>query len=105
MRQFISVLIIGAIVASSCNSTATRDKETAMRAQQFTIDSMKNEIAKQHVVDSMNEVAAAEKKEAEKTVRTHTRTRTVYVNNGGGASNSASASGETVSSHSGYAQE
>jgi hypothetical protein len=52
MKQVIAILGIG-ILAASCN---TNSKNAALEAQQNTIDSMKMEMAKQQVIDSMNEV-------------------------------------------------
>lgn len=48
----IAILGIG-LLAASCNSNS---KNATMQAQQNTIDSMKMEIAKQRVIDSMNEM-------------------------------------------------
>jgi hypothetical protein len=82
MKQFISILAIAAVVVISCNSAAKNEAETLKAAQQHSLDSMKMEIAKQHVVDSMNNAAVVA--EASKPVVTHTtqrtHTRTVYVN-------------------------
>ena|ERR1044071_8518279 len=59
MKQIITALAVASmtIVGVSCNTTAVKEKDAAMAAQQRTIDSMKVEIAKQKVIDSMNEVA------------------------------------------------
>lgn len=58
LKNVISVLAIAtAGMAASCNTSADRQKQAAMDAQQNTIDSMKMELARQQVVDSMNEVA------------------------------------------------
>ncbi len=55
MKQIIAILGIG-VFAVSCNTSDIREKNAALQAQQNTIDSMKIEIAKQQVIDSMNEV-------------------------------------------------
>lgn len=52
MKQIIAILGIG-VLAASCN---TSNKNAALQAQQNTIDSMKIEMAKQQVIDSMNEM-------------------------------------------------
>jgi hypothetical protein len=88
MKQFISILAIAAIatttsvIADSCTSASSKEKEAiALAAQQRTIDSMKAEIAKKQVMDSMTDAAAqaeAAKPKVVQTTRTHTRT--VYVN-------------------------
>lgn len=59
MKKVISILAIAgmAVAGVSCNTTAVKEKEAALKAQQYTIDSMKLEVAKKQVVDSMNEVA------------------------------------------------
>jgi hypothetical protein len=111
MKQFISISLIGLVVAVSCNNPqVNNDKEAAMKAQQFTIDSMRQEIAKKRIVDSMNQIAVVNKEAtkdevpvaATRPVRTRYRTRTVYVNQGG--SNTASANGATSAEYAGYSQ-
>src|SRR5262245_39753340 len=59
MKKIITVLAVAgiAIAGVSCNTTANKDRDAALKAQQYTIDSMKMEMAKKQVVDSMNEVA------------------------------------------------
>lgn len=59
MKKIITALAIAgiAVVGVSCNTTANKEKEAALKAQQYTIDSMKMEMAKKQVIDSMNEVA------------------------------------------------
>ncbi len=54
-----SILISGAFLSTTAcnNSTAVREKDMALQAQQHTIDSMNAELAKKKVIDSMNEVA------------------------------------------------
>jgi len=58
MNKIVSALAIAGIaIMGSCNTAAIKEKDAALVAQQNTIDSMKMEIAKQRVVDSMNEMA------------------------------------------------
>ena len=58
MKQIITVLAIAGMgVMASCNTSAVREKEAVLQAQQKTIDSMKIEMARKQVIDSMNEVA------------------------------------------------
>ncbi|MCD6063684.1 MAG: hypothetical protein K0R82_1595 [Flavipsychrobacter sp.] len=59
MKQIITTLAIAgmAVVGVSCNTSAVKEKQAALEAQQKTIDSMKIEMAKKQVIDSMNEVA------------------------------------------------
>lgn len=60
MKQFITTLAIAGVTlvgVTSCNTSAVKEKQAALEAQQKTIDSMKVEIAKQQIIDSMNEVA------------------------------------------------
>ncbi|RYE22863.1 MAG: hypothetical protein EOP51_12155 [Sphingobacteriales bacterium] len=52
MKQMIAILGIG-IFAASCNTSSNK---AAFAAQQNTIDSMKMEMTKKQVIDSMNEV-------------------------------------------------
>ncbi|RYZ30106.1 MAG: glycine zipper 2TM domain-containing protein [Sphingobacteriales bacterium] len=57
MKQIISALAIGSIaLMASCSSTELKEKEIALKMQQNTIDSMKMEMAKKQIVDSMNEM-------------------------------------------------
>jgi hypothetical protein len=59
MKTIIStVAFAGLFSLAACNTSALKEKETALSAQQQTIDSMKVELAKQKVVDSMNELNA-----------------------------------------------
>src|SRR5690349_18254075 len=59
MKTIIStVALAGLFSLAACNTTALKEKETALSAQQQTIDSMKIELAKQKVIDSMNELNA-----------------------------------------------
>ena len=48
-----SVAFAGLFTMASCNSSALKEKEAAIQAQQHTIDSMNNELAKQRIIDSM----------------------------------------------------
>jgi len=69
----IMILLTAAVITASCNNKAER--QAAEQARQ--LDSIKNEMARQRVIDSMNEVAAA--KEAEQqAAQKATRTTTVY---------------------------
>jgi hypothetical protein len=63
MKQIISTIAIatGLAVMSSCSMGGNKDNEAALQAQQNTINEMKIEMARQHVIDSMNEVARVEK--------------------------------------------
>lgn len=58
MKQIIAICGI-AILATSCNSAAVRQQEEMLKAQAATIETMKVEMAKQRVIDSMNQVMAA----------------------------------------------
>ncbi len=56
MKTVISIAAIAGLMSlSACNTTAIKEKEAAMAAQQRTIDSMKLAMTRAHVVDSMNE--------------------------------------------------
>ncbi|WP_276135234.1 hypothetical protein [Polluticoccus soli] len=60
MKQFITTLAIAGVTlvgVTSCNTSAVKEKNAALEAQQKTIDSMKVEMAKKQVIDSMSEVA------------------------------------------------
>jgi hypothetical protein len=57
MKTIISaVAIFSLFTMAACNSSAIKQKEAALQAQQRTIDSMNVELAKKKVVDSMSEV-------------------------------------------------
>jgi hypothetical protein len=58
MKQIIAICGI-AILAASCNTAAVRQQEEMLKAQAATIETMKVEMAKQRVIDSMNQVMAA----------------------------------------------
>jgi hypothetical protein len=80
MKQIIPVIAIALIGAVSCNSTSSKEKViTVEEAQLHAIDSMKMEIAKQKVIDSMNNAAVIAGNAKPKVIHT-THTRTVYVN-------------------------
>lgn len=49
---------VGIALLAACNTTGQKEKEMALKAQQQTIDSMKMELVKERVIDSMNEMAA-----------------------------------------------
>jgi hypothetical protein len=74
MKRIIAILGLG-IFAASCTTSATREREAAMKAQQETIESMKMELAKQRIIDSMNQVAALNAKEEPAKVATTTVVR------------------------------
>jgi hypothetical protein len=58
MKQIIATIAIAGIaIMSSCSNSAVKQQEAAMKAQQYTIDSMKMELARQQIIDSMNEVS------------------------------------------------
>src|ERR1044071_8631166 len=78
MKQIISILAIAAMAATSCNRATSKEKEAAIALQM--------EIARQQVLDSINEAtasaataAAAAKAQAASSAR-KTDTRTIYVN-------------------------
>jgi hypothetical protein len=55
MKQILSTIAVaGAAIFASCNTSAVKENETALQAQQRTIDSMKMELVRQHTIDSMN---------------------------------------------------
>lgn len=61
MKPIISVVAIAGVFAfSACNRNEMKEKEAALQAQQHTIDSMNDELAKKRVIDSMNEVASSQ---------------------------------------------
>lgn len=58
MKPIISaVAIAGMFSLAACNRTALQEKEAALRIQQQQIEMMNLELAKKHVIDSMNEVS------------------------------------------------
>ena len=59
MKTLISTVAIASLFSlAACNTSAVKEREMAIIAQQRTIDSMKIVMAKQQVIDSMNEVNA-----------------------------------------------
>jgi PBP1b-binding outer membrane lipoprotein LpoB len=58
MKQIIAICGI-AILTASCNTAAVRQQEEMLKAQAATIETMKVEMAKQRVIDSMNQEMAA----------------------------------------------
>jgi len=60
MKQIISIIAISTFtVFASCSSSSNKE-EVALQARQKTIDSLQSELAKQQIIDSMNEVAATQ---------------------------------------------
>ena len=58
MKTIISAVAIAILFATaSCNTTAIRQKDMAIQAQQHIIDSMNTALARKQVIDSMNEVS------------------------------------------------
>ena len=57
MKQIIALVAIAGLGIASCTTSADKQKQAALEAQQKTIDSLKIEMAKQHSIDSMSEVA------------------------------------------------
>ena len=80
MKQFISIFVIAAVAGVSCNNATSKENKATVISQQRSLDSMEMEIARQQIVDSMNEAiaAAAATKGANNTPRA--QTRTIYVN-------------------------
>jgi len=79
MKKIISVFAIAATFAVSCNSAAEREKQAA---QQRELDSIKMEMARQRVIDSMNEVARLEAEEQARVKARETKTVVVYNDRG-----------------------
>jgi hypothetical protein len=52
-----AVALAGMFSLAACNNSALQEKEAAIRIQQQQIDMMNMELAKKHVIDSMNEVS------------------------------------------------
>ncbi len=61
MKQFFSVAAFSAaaLFASCASNNKAEQQEAALRAKQASLDSMKHELAKQRIIDSMQTVAAA----------------------------------------------
>lgn len=56
MKTVISIAAFAGLMSlAACNTSAIKEKEAAIAAQQRTIDSMTVAMTRQHVVDSMNE--------------------------------------------------
>ena len=81
-RILLYVVIAAGVVTTSCNTSANRELEAKLQAQQQTIESMKVAMDRQHLIDSMAQVAAIQKetitKEAVAAAKPVTTTRTVY---------------------------
>ncbi len=88
----IMILFAAAVITVSCNNKA----EQQAAEQQRQLDSIKTEMARQRLVDSMNEVAAAKKAELEARQRAQPRTTTVYHEVDHTSSNSGSAPASTT---------
>ena len=57
MKKMISIFtLVAMVVFVSCNTSAIRQQQASLEAQQHTIDSLKMEMVKQQTIDSMNEV-------------------------------------------------
>ncbi|HYD22254.1 MAG TPA: YMGG-like glycine zipper-containing protein [Flavipsychrobacter sp.] len=59
MKRILIILATAGFL-SSCDNAARREQEAAMKAQQYTMDSLRQELARQSVIDSMAAVALAE---------------------------------------------
>lgn len=110
MRK-IAILIAGVAFLASCNTDRTN---AALEAQQKTIDELKMEIAKQRVVDSMNNVmtvTAMQKQEEKKPVvvtkviRSSRPKRTVSTSNNDGYAGYSNTSYPTTSSQPTYQEQ
>ncbi len=59
MKTILSIAAAAGLFSlAACNTSAVKEKEMAIYAQQRVIDSMKIEMAKKQVIDSMNELHA-----------------------------------------------
>ena len=69
MKRLTSLFAAAALTLgmAACHSTDTDKNAAAVASQEATIDSMKMEMAKQRVVDSMENIAALEKEAAKAT--------------------------------------
>jgi hypothetical protein len=72
MKRMIAIVAV-AIGIASCTTSADRERDAALKAQQYTIDSIKTEMAKKHIIDSMNAVAAAKTEEKATSTRSSAR--------------------------------
>ncbi len=95
MKTLTSLVAAGALAFSlaSCHSTNSDQGQAVVNQAQTTIDSLKLEVAKNRIVDSMQEVAKMEKEATTaKTANTSTRTRTRTIYRDRPTSNYTSAS-------------
>src|SRR5690606_20051977 len=93
MKKIISVFAIAGVVifANSCTTSADKERDAVIKAQQEEIASIKMEMMRKHLIDSINNanaiVAIPEVKEKPIVVqtvaprRTAPATRTVYTSN------------------------
>jgi len=59
MKTILSIVATAGLLSmAACNTTAVKEKEMAIYAQQRVIDSMRTEMARQQLIDSMNEFHA-----------------------------------------------
>jgi hypothetical protein len=79
MKRIVSVIAIAATMAMSCNSAAEKEQQAA---QERELDSIKTEMARRQVIDSMNEVARLEAETNAKTSKS-TTTHTIVYNTKG----------------------
>jgi hypothetical protein len=73
MKRIIAILAIATVVGTSCNTSADKERDAALRAQQYTIDSIKSEMARKYIIDSMNAVAAVKAEEKAAATRSTAR--------------------------------
>jgi hypothetical protein len=94
MKRILSVLSIATLGFTACHSVNSEKGQAVVNESQATIDSLKAEITRKNVVDSMNQVLAAERTKAAdekvaattaaasvaaaRSTRPARRTRTVY---------------------------
>jgi hypothetical protein len=107
MKQIITIFALGGItIMASCSSSDMKEREAALVASQNTIDSMKIELVRQRVIDSMNEVSKVEYlvpqlvsngvSEKPKARRTSTRRSSSSGSSSGGSYSGGSSSGGSV---------
>lgn len=100
MKTVISIAAFAGLMSlAACNTTAIREKDAALAAQQRKIDSMTVAMTRQHVVDSMNEAMQLQYKIAEMPTVQKTERVVVYKE-----SAPRRASRSRSQSYSGYAQ-
>lgn len=75
LRQIAAAIAITGIAFTSCNSAANREREAAYQAQQQELESLKNEMARQRIIDSMSAVAKIEADEKKTTTSTSSSRR------------------------------